>query len=301
MQAHYLLGIDGGGTQCRARLTDLHGNVLAEAAGGPANVWSDYDAALIRVGALIDKVFLQAGLTPQALGETSLVAGLAGANVASVQARLAGWQPACAALRVVSDVEIACAGAHGGEPGAVFITGTGSQGAAWDGTRFTLLGGWGFALSDQGSGAELGRRALRLALLAHEAVVEPSDFTHQLMAQFDHSPESMLLWTRTAVPADWARVVPQVFAAADAGDGHAQHLLSQTAADIGLMVRRLMALSSGRVALMGGLAAPVHRWLAADIQASLATPQGDALSGALKLAGAHPAFSARADRVRAIN
>jgi len=284
VHSHYLLGIDGGGTQCRARLTDLHGTVLAEATGGPANVWSQYEAALSCVTQLIDQVFLQAGLAPQALAQTSLVAGLAGANVASVQARLSDWQPACAALQVVSDVEIACAGAHAGQPGAVFIIGTGSQGAAWDGERFTLLGGWGFALSDQGSGAELGRRALRLALLAHEAMVEHSPLTHQLMAQFDLSPETMLLWTRTAAPADWARVVPQVFAAADAGDGHAQTLLQQTAADIGMMVRRLTALSSGRVALMGGLAVPIYRWLAADIQTRLVTPLGDALSGALTLA-----------------
>ncbi|WP_315308970.1 BadF/BadG/BcrA/BcrD ATPase family protein [Pantoea vagans] len=286
MQPHYLLGIDGGGTQCRARLTDLQGHVLAEATGGPANVWSDYDAALTCVGQLIDRVLSQAGLAPQALAQTALVAGLAGANVASVQARLASWQPACAALalQVVSDVEIACAGAHGGAPGAVFIIGTGSQGAAWDGERFTLLGGWGFALSDQGSGAELGRRALRLALLAHESIITPTDFTRQLMAQFSDSPETMLLWTRSATPADWARMVPQVFAAADAGDCHAQDLLHQTAADIGMMVRRLIALSSGRVALMGGLATPIERWLDDAIQARLVTPQGDALSGALILA-----------------
>ncbi|MGK3143864.1 BadF/BadG/BcrA/BcrD ATPase family protein [Pantoea sp. C2G6] len=284
MQSHYLLGIDGGGTQCRARLTDLQGRVLAEALGGPANVWSQYDAALSCVEQLVSQVFLQAGLAPQALAQTSLVAGLAGANVASVQARLASWQPACAALTVVSDVEIACAGAHGGQPGAVFIIGTGSQGAAWDGERFTLLGGWGFTLSDQGSGAELGQRALRLALLAHEAIVGQSDLTRQLMARFDHSPETMLLWTRTATPADWARVVPQIFAAAEAGDRHGRDLLQQTAADIGLMVRRLIALSNGSVALMGGLATPIQRWLDDDIQARLVTPQGDALSGALTLA-----------------
>ncbi|WP_280174172.1 BadF/BadG/BcrA/BcrD ATPase family protein, partial [Pantoea deleyi] len=85
MQPHYLLGIDGGGTQCRARLTDLQGRLLAEATGGPANVWSAYDAALTSVDQLIDRVFLQAGLTPEALAQTALVAGLAGANVASVQ------------------------------------------------------------------------------------------------------------------------------------------------------------------------------------------------------------------------
>lgn len=284
MQPHYLLGIDGGGTQCRARLTDLQGRVLAQTTGGPANVWSDYDTALTCVGQLIDRMLSQAGLPQEALAQTALVAGLAGANVASVQARLASWQPACAALQVVSDVEIACAGAHGGAPGAVFIIGTGSQGAAWDGERFTLLGGWGFALSDQGSGAELGRRALRLALLAQESIIPPSAFTRQLMVPFGDSPETMLLWTRSATPADWARVVPQIFAAADAGDRHAQDLLHQTATDIGLMVRRLIALSSGRVALMGGLSTPIQRWLDDDIQARLVTPQGDALSGALTLA-----------------
>ncbi len=204
--------------------------------------------------------------------------------MASVQARLAQWQPDCAALQVVSDVEIACAGAHAASPGAVFITGTGSQGAAWDGERFTLLGGWGFALSDQGSGAELGRRALRLALLAHEAIVERTALTHSLMARFDHSPESMLLWTRDAMPADWARVVPEVFAAAHADDPHATVLLRQTAHDIGLMVNRLSAISQGQVALMGGLATPILPWLASDVQARLVAAQYDALDGALMMA-----------------
>ncbi len=40
MQTGYLLGIDGGGTRCRARLTDRQGKLLAEVVGGPANVWS---------------------------------------------------------------------------------------------------------------------------------------------------------------------------------------------------------------------------------------------------------------------
>ncbi|MDL4914728.1 MAG: BadF/BadG/BcrA/BcrD ATPase family protein [Enterobacterales bacterium endosymbiont of Blomia tropicalis] len=283
MQSHYLLGIDGGGTRCRARLT-LNGTVLAETTGGPANVWSDYNAALQNVEQLTVQVMAQAGLPPQTLAQTILVAGLAGANIASVKARLASWQPPCVAVQVVSDVEIACIGAHAGEPGAVFITGTGSQGAAWNGEYFTLLGGWGFALSDQGSGAELGRRALRLALLAHEDIIEKTDFSTRLMAQFDDSPETMLLWSRDATPADWARVVPQIVAAAQTGDRHAYALLQQTAEDIGLMVRRLTRLSAGRLALMGGLAEPIQPWLAADTQARLVAPQYDALAGALILA-----------------
>ncbi|MDF7659877.1 BadF/BadG/BcrA/BcrD ATPase family protein [Erwiniaceae bacterium L1_54_6] len=279
-----MLGIDGGGTHCRGRLTDAQGQLLAEARGGPANVWSQFEAAIDAIDRVIDDLFTQAALPAAARAQTVLVAGLAGANVASINARLASWQPICQARYVFTDVEIACAGAHQGAPGAVFITGTGSQGAAWDGERFTLLGGWGFALSDAGSGAVLGQRALRLALLAHEGIVPTSALTQRIMAHYHDSPEQMLIWSRQATPADWGRIVPDVFAAAQVGDVHGTALIEQTAADIAQMVQPLLARSHGKLALMGGLATPIQPWLPAEIAALLVPPQGDALSGAIRLA-----------------
>lgn len=279
-----LLGIDGGGTHCRGRLTDSAGRVLAEATGGPANVWSQFDAAIEAIEHVIDALFLQSHLPDAARESVTIVAGLAGANVASVHARLQRWQPRCQARYLFTDVEIACAGAHAGAPGAVFIVGTGSQGAAWDGAAFTLLGGWGFALSDDGSGAILGRRARRLALLAHEGIVPATALTDRIMADHQHSPEQMLIWSKEATPADWARVVPDVFATAQQGDEQAIALLKQTAAEIVQMVTPLLARSHGKLALMGGLAVPIQPWLPADIAAQLVPPQGDALSGALRLA-----------------
>jgi len=279
-----MLGIDGGGTRCRGRLTDAQGQLLAEALGGPANVWSHFEAAIDAIERVIDDLFTQAALPAAARAQTVLVAGLAGANVASVKARLERWQPVCQSRYVFTDVETACAGAHNGAPGAVFITGTGSQGAAWDGSQFTLLGGWGFALSDAGSGAALGQRALRLALLAHEGIVPSSTLTQRIMAHYHDSPEQMLIWSRQATPADWGRIVPDVFAAAHADDVHGVALVQQTAADIAQMIQPLLARSHGKLALMGGLAAPIQPWLAADIAALLTPPQGDALSGALRLA-----------------
>lgn len=279
-----MLGIDGGGTHCRGRLTDSAGHLLAEAKGGPANVWSQFDAAIVAIEQVIDDLFRQANLPAEARNRTVIVAGLAGANVASVQTRLARWQPRCQARFLFTDVEIACAGAHAGAPGAVFIIGTGSQGAAWDGADFTLLGGWGFALSDAGSGAILGQRALRLALLAHEDIVPASALTQRIMANYQHSPEQLLIWSKQATPADWGRVVPEVFAAAQQGDAHGIALVQQSAADIVQMVQPLLARSHGKLALMGGLAEPIQAWLPADIAALLVPPQGDALSGAIRLA-----------------
>ncbi len=279
-----MLGIDGGGTRCRGRLTDSEGRVLAEATGGPANVWSQFDAALQAIEAVINTLYSQAGLPEDARDSTTLVAGLAGANVASVRHRLERWQPRCQARHLFTDVEIACAGAHAGEPGAVFIIGTGRQGAAWDGAQFTLLGGWGFALSDAGSGAILGQRARRLALLAHEGIVPASSLTHRIMATHQHSAEQMLLWSKAATPADWGEGVPEIFAAAREGDVHGVALVEQCAADLVQMVQPLLARSHGKLALMGGLAEPITPWLPAAIATHLVAPKSDALSGAIRLA-----------------
>ncbi|MGB1272440.1 MAG: N-acetylglucosamine kinase, partial [Endozoicomonas sp.] len=40
-----LLGVDGGGTSCRARITDLQGNCLGEGFSGSANPRVGLDAA----------------------------------------------------------------------------------------------------------------------------------------------------------------------------------------------------------------------------------------------------------------
>ncbi|WP_311790039.1 MULTISPECIES: BadF/BadG/BcrA/BcrD ATPase family protein [Pantoea] len=281
MVSHYYLGIDGGGTRCRARLTDEHGKILAQAEGGPANVFSAYNAAIGELDALIAQVADKAQLSA---AQFHIVAGLAGANVPSVQRRLADWRPLCASLRVVTDVEIACTGAHGGAPGAVFIVGTGSQGACWDGENFTLLGGWGFALSDLGSGAVLGQRALRLALLAHEGVVPASPLTQCLMSRFAEDAETLLLWSQRATTADWGSVVPEIFAAAQQDDIHGLTLVRQSAEEIALMTQPLLARQSGKLALMGGLAQPIAPYLPETLRRLLVSPQGDALSGALELA-----------------
>lgn len=275
------LAIDGGGTRCRARLIDAQARILAEAEGGAANVYAAFESATGTLEALIAEIAAAAQLAPARL---HIVAGLAGANVPSVQQRLAHWRPQCASLRVLTDVEIACIGAHAGAPGAVFIVGTGSQGASWDGERFQLLGGWGFALSDLGSGAILGQRALRLALLALEGIVAASPLTQALMQRFEQDAEKLLLWSQQATTGDWGSVVPEVFAAAQQHDCHGQALVEQCASEIALMVQPLLSEQGRRLSLMGGLAQPIARWLPPTLQRALVPPQGDALSGALLLA-----------------
>lgn len=136
----YRIGIDGGGTHCRGRLVDSQGNLLAECRGGTGNVYSHFESALAEVEAVIIELFTLANIPLSRYEESALVAGLAGANVPSVLQRLAQWHIPGLRHKILSDVETACIGAHQGRPGTIFICGTGSQGATWDGHRFQQMG-----------------------------------------------------------------------------------------------------------------------------------------------------------------
>lgn len=284
MGPKYFISVDGGGTQCRTRLVNKEGRILASLTGDAANIWSDFTGAMTRTARLMDDTLRLAGLNDLAKADTHAVLGLAGANVRSARQQAQAWPQDFARWTVLSDVETACLGAHQGTPGAVLITGTGSQGAIWNGKTFHCIGGWGLTLSDQGSGALLGREALRLALQAHEGLVPSSPLTQALMAHFDDQPEVLLTWATTATPAQWGQFAPQIFAAAQQEDTRALELVQACAAQTTRMIHHLTDNGRWTVALMGGLAVPIHPWLDASVRRLIVAPQGDALSGALQLA-----------------
>jgi glucosamine kinase len=51
------------------------------------------------------------------------------------------------------------------------------------------------------------------------------------------------------------------------------------------LVRELFALGAPRLTLIGGLATPMEAWLAPDVRRRLSPPLGDAIAGAMALAG----------------
>lgn len=284
LQPHYTVGVDGGGTHCRVRLTDVDGRVLAECRGGPANIFSEPEGARSTALAAVDEAFLLAGLALSERASAWAGLGFAGANVLLARQQAESWPMPFAQRRIASDVEVACLGAHGGRPGAVLIVGTGSQATSFDGQRFYSVGGWGFGLGDQGSGAILGRHALRLAVQAHEGIRHATALTKSLMADFGHSPEAMLIWSRSAGAHDWAAFAPRIFAAAAQGDRQGRYLVRRLAREIDLILAGLAKAGALRIALMGGIAQPILPWLNARWKAYLVSPQGDALDGALHLA-----------------
>ena len=275
------LGIDGGGTGCRARIRDSAGHLRGEAQGGPANVYQDFAGALATILITAQAAADRAGV---AVGGLRAGLGLAGATGPEQCARVAAAGLPFASLRVESDGYAACLGAHGGGDGAVVIAGTGSAGLALAQGQRINIGGHGFMLGDQGSGAAIGREMLRRALLAHDGLAVNSDLARAVMNHFSGSPGQMIEWSRAAISRDYAQFAPQAFAAARAGDAIGLAIVTQAAADLAAIARQLLQAGAPRLSLIGGLAGAFMPFLPATMALTLQPALADAVDGAILLA-----------------
>jgi len=281
------LGVDGGGTACRARLADGRGRVLGEGLAGAANTTIGLETAFQAIGDAARGALADAGWDPALISTLHVGAGLAGLSLRRERQRVQAFAHPFASLVCESDAHVACLGAHGGRDGAILITGTGSCGYLLNNGRGRSIGGWGPVISDQGSGARLGMAAVRAAVAAHDSIREASALSDDIMTELGGEPEAVYLWSETALPRDWAALVPRIFAAAAADDPIAVALVQATATEIGEIVAALIRLGAPAVVLVGGLTDAITPWLTADCRANLVPAAGDGTDGALLLARQH--------------
>jgi len=278
-----LLGVDGGGTGCRARLTDHAGTLLGEGSAGPANIRFGLSAAFTQILRATDQCLAQAGVTP---AQQPIVACLALAGVGDLTAgdEMIAHPHPFASMVCTSDAHAACVGAHAGRDGGIVIVGTGSIGWANLAGQSHRVGGWGFPTSDEGSGAWLGSEAIRRVLWASDGLLPWTDFLLAVFRRFDSDPHAIVRWTSTARPRDYASLAPSIVEHAATGDRVAGHLMHAAAMHIDALAKRLIELGVTRLSLMGGLATHIAPLLCGQSKDALVEPLGDALSGALRLA-----------------
>ncbi len=274
------LGVDGGGSGCRAAVADAAGTVLGRAEGGPANVWSHPERARASILAVAEAALAAAG--GGRIGELRAVLGLAGANVSEAAERLAAGLP-FAAARVETDAFVALVGALGDDDGIVAAIGTGSVYGVRRAGAVRMIGGWGFLLGDQASGVWIGRRLLETALLAHDGLAEPSPLLAAVVAEAG-GPAALVTAALAASPADFARHAPRVLAAAAEGDAAAAAILAAADGHVARAVDALSAEGRVPVAFIGGLGPVFAARLAGRYGDRVVPPKGSALDGALRLA-----------------
>ncbi|MQB42529.1 N-acetylglucosamine kinase [Rhizobium sp. ICMP 5592] len=281
--AEFSIGIDGGGTSCRAAVTDRTGKVLGTGKAGASNILSDLENSQINIVASARQALVDAGLDPGLTDRLPAVIGTAGANVGDYGKRLEKALP-FATVQVVTDATIALQGALGDADGIIGAFGTGSVYNARRNGKSWGIGGWGFVVGDQASGARLGRDLLERSLLAYDKVSALSPLTEALMTEFEGDPERVVEFAHAAKPKDFARYAPMVFEYAEKSDAVAVGIVKTSVNAITQSLDALFWPECPSICLLGGLSRAYYPWLDTRYKELIREPKGDALSGAMELA-----------------
>ena len=277
----FFLGIDGGGSRCRARIRNVAGLVLGEAVGGASNIYQDFDGAIATIIATATEAAASAGLKPAGLHAGMGLAGI----VTSVGAeKIEASRLPFASVVADNDAYAACMGAFSGDDGGIVIAGTGSIGFALVGGERYMVGGWGFQLGDHGSGAWVGHHAVRRAALAIDGLLQPTRLIENILSRTGRTRFDLSRWSEQAKPKDYAQFAPIVFECAASGDVQGMMIVIEGAAAISNLGRALLARGAKTVCLLGGLSKVYPPYLDADVKRALAEPQADAMDGAIMMA-----------------
>jgi glucosamine kinase len=290
--AQYYLGFDAGGTQCRSRLIDAHGKVIGRGDGGPANARIGLEAVrevLTETGA---KAIRMAGLAESDLPHIAAGAGIAGISRPGVREGLEALDFPYGSIAFETDGMIANLGAHAGADGAILIIGTGSIAHIQHEGRSFSIGGYGFPISDEGSGAALGLSAMRHALRALDGRTKPTPLSSAVTARFSHETALAIAWMDDATASDYATFAPLVMDFAEADDEIARSIVKDAAEHIERFIETIFSRGARQCALAGGLSQRIRPWLRERTVARLVPAKGDPLDGALFLAGYRPDGSA---------
>ncbi len=255
----YYLGIDGGGSKTTCAVGD-EVSLLASAVGGPSNITRVGEArARESLREAVRQACAAARIDPRQVQRACIgVAGAGGEDVAGAVRKIVA-EIIPGELEVVGDMQIALAAAFGEGPGVIVIAGTGSIAYGRDARGKTArAGGWGFAISDEGSAHWTGRAAVSSLLRAIDQGIDPgidqgkdalgaaeaSPLFRELKAAWNLDSLGELARAANSNPG-FAALFPAVLAAAHAGDALAQQVLAQASVELaqlaGIVARRLFA------------------------------------------------------------
>lgn len=278
----YTIGVDGGGTSCRVAIASPDGRVLGRAEGGAANVATSLDLALKNVRDALDEARREAGIAEAELKSARIHLGLAGMSDAMAETVAAAFP--FRSVAVTDDRPIAMAGALGAADGFVAAIGTGSFLGQQTRGQLRFVGGWGFHVGDQASGAWLGRKLLTQVLEWHDGLKSHSDLLERTLSVFHDDPREIDAFSFEAQPADYATFAPSIVSAARDADDVATAMMVEGATYIESGLKALGFEPGAPLCMIGGLGPHYVAWLSPRFTSNLVDPVGTALDGALSLA-----------------
>jgi len=280
----YYLGIDGGGSKCRAILCTRQGKLLGRGRGGPANPFQSIHRAIASIEAATAEAVSMAGLGDSDVAKISAGIGLAGVNLPTIFNAVYEWQHPFREMFLTTDLEIACIGAHDSGDGAVIVAGTGSCGYSIVDGKSLTCGAHGFPFGDKGSGAWIGLEAIKAVLLAVDDLGPATSLSKLLGAQLGAAGMSIVEKIAGGGPRRFAELAPIVFDAAEAGDAVAIGIIKSGAGYLSDVARKLRLSKPPRTSLLGGLRDRIPPWMDGCVVADLSPPVHQPDAGAVLFA-----------------
>jgi len=283
----FLVGVDGGGTGTRVLLARRDGGVIGRGAAGPSALSRGAAPAWAEIGAALAAAFGDAGLAPAAPSACAIGAGLSGVNHRPWRDAFVAANPGYARLALDTDAHTMLLGAHAGRHGAIVAAGTGSVGEAWldDGTRDgrrASVGGWGFPIGDEGSGAWLGWRAMQHAMHAFDGRARGGALADAVYARCGGDADALIGFCAASGQFEFAQLAPLVFDA-EADDAAAAALIADAAHAIAAMADALDSGGAVPLAVSGSVGLRLAPRLAERLRARLVDVADGADAGALTL------------------
>jgi glucosamine kinase len=237
----FFLALDAGGTKTDYLLADETRELARVRTGTIKRMRVDAAIASQNLESALAQLSAQTGVSMASIKRTCI--GTAGVSVPLVRDWLQSSFRASVGgeLLILGDVEIALEAAFPGRAGVLALAGTGSNvSGRTNGGPLITAGGWGPALSDQGSGHRIGLESLRAIFLAKDEEKQ----TLLLPAVMDFwqlsSLDLLVEYANSRPSPDFSKLTEVVVRCAEQGDETALAVLRQQGEELAYLVRLII-------------------------------------------------------------
>lgn len=279
----FVLGIDAGGTKTLGRLQHRETGRSWQLKMGSASLTNDYNNAAATLYQLISNLFELAQCTAE---QVTVVAGVPGAGNLQLRKSLElHLEELCPNLWITTDAKTSVYGANHGQPVVVIALGTGSVGMRLEANgEERQFGGWGFIIGDEGSGAILGKMAVRQVLDELDRTrCFGSRLAKAVTAVIGTDPANILSWLKNAAVNDFSRLAPLVLPLAQTCP-QASKVFKRYLVDVVELIDLSCLEVDLPVVILGGLAEGTIPHLPERIRCKIIPASGTSVDGALLLA-----------------
>ena len=253
-----LIGIDGGGTHSTAAGAWPDGRIAGVAFGGGLNYHNvGVETVRLRLEEMVAELCSKTGAS-----SPLVCVGMSALDAPADEQTLAKFTTGAFSadqLDLQSDAYVALMGFTRGQPGMIVICGTGSMLLMLDENgRQHVSGGWGYLLSDAGSGYTLARDALLCIIDEYEGLGKATSLMPLALEYFAvESPRQIIdkVYAPDFTPDRLAGFARHVLGEAEKGDSVALSVLSGTMPRLAAQAAQLLKTAPGvsQVGLYGGI------------------------------------------------